>query len=419
MMKERIIILKNEKKNAAYAHRPAAPVKANITTAAKPKPAGQCPLYKKCGGCQLQNLDYPAQLAYKQRLTQNLLGNYAKVEPIVGMKHPYHYRNKVQAAFGRGRGGQIVSGVYQSSTHRIVPVDSCLTEDKTADAIIVDIRKLMKSFKLEPYEEDRGRGWLRHVLVKRGFCSKQIMVVLVTATPVFPARKKFVGALLKLHPQITTILQNVNPYQTSLVLGERENVLYGSGTIEETLCGLRFQISARSFYQINPVQTEVLYTNAIQFAGLAGGETVLDAYCGVGTIGLIASQYAAKVIGVELNKDAVHDAIVNARLNSIKNARFYAGDAGDFMVEMAAAHEKVDVVFMDPPRSGSSETFLSQLAKLAPARIVYISCNPETQARDLKILCGKNYSVKKILPVDMFPHTNHVETVVLMTKRKA
>lgn len=377
-----------------------------------------CALYKKCGGCQLQNLPYKKQLEWKQNKVEKLLSKFCSVDRIIGMKVPTHYRNKVQAAFGMNRSRQVISGVYQSSTHKIVPVDKCMIEDKKADEIIVSIRKLLKSFKIEAYNEYNERGFLRHVLVKRGFTSGQIMVVLVSATPIFPARNNFVKALLKLHPDITTIIHNVNPYRTSLVLGDKERVLYGKGYIEDTLCGCRFRISAKSFYQINPVQTEILYGKAIEFAQLSGKETVIDAYCGIGTIGLIASKYAKEVIGVELNSDAVKDAKNNAQLNDIKNARFYNADAGEFMCDMAANDVKADLVFMDPPRAGSDERFMLSVIRLNPEKIVYISCNPETQERDLKFMTNRGYEVKKIQPVDMFPHTNHVETVVLMSKLK-
>lgn len=378
--------------------------------------AASCSLYKKCGGCQLQNLSYPEQLAFKQRKVQRLLGRFGRIEPIIGMENPFHYRNKVQAAFGRTREGRIISGVYQSSSHRIVPVERCMTEDLLADEIIVTIRSMLRGFRIEPYDEDSGRGLLRHVLVKRGFQSGQVMVVLVTASPVFPAKRSFVTALCKAHPQITTVLQNVNPYRTSLVLGEREQVLYGPGYIEDTLCGCIFRISARSFYQINPVQTEILYGKAIEYAGLDGTQTVIDAYCGIGTIGLIASRHAGNVIGVENNRDAVRDAIFNAKRNAIRNAWFTCADAGEFMVEMAEEGKRADVVFMDPPRAGSDERFLLSAERLAPSRIVYISCNPETQERDLMHLTGNGYRVRTIQPVDMFPHTNHVETVCLLER---
>jgi len=379
----------------------------------------KCPLYKKCGGCQLQNLSYAEQLGFKQRKTERLLGEFGRVEPIIGMDEPYHYRNKVQAAFATARNGKIISGVYQSGTHSIVCVDSCLTEDRKADEIIVSVRNMLRSFKIQPYDERSGSGTLRHVLVKRGFKTNQIMVVLVTAGPIFPAKNNFVKALRKEHPDITTIVHNINPYQTSLVLGERENVLYGTGKIEDELCGLTFRISPRSFYQINPVQTEVLYNTAMEYADMSGREKVIDAYCGIGTIGLVASKRAGEVIGVELNRDAVHDAISNAKRNGIKNVRFFCDDAGEFMLGMAQDGEKADIVFMDPPRAGSDECFLSSLVTLAPKKIVYISCNPETQQRDLRFLTKRGYKVEKIQPVDMFPHTNHVETVVLLSHKKA
>lgn len=376
----------------------------------------KCPYSKKCGGCQLQNMDYSRQLKYKQAKAVSLLGKFHRVNKIIGMENPYYYRNKVQAAFGLTRSGKIVSGVYQSSEKRIVNVDSCMTEDKKADEIIVEIRKMLPDFKIVPYNEFNGKGFLRHVLVKRSFVTNQIMVVLVGANAVFPQKAKFVSALLKKFPEITTVVFNVNSGRLSMLLGEREEVLFGKGYIEDKLCGYVFRISAKSFYQINPCQTEVLYKTAIDYADLSGDEVVLDAYCGTGTIGLVASEKAKKVIGVELNKDAVKDAIVNAKINNIENASFYNADAGEFMVEMAKENEQVDVVFMDPPRKGSDKRFLTSLLKLSPKKIVYISCNPETQKRDLFTLTKGGYKVRKIQPVDMFPHTNHVETVALLTK---
>ena len=380
--------------------------------------SGNCPLYKKCGGCQLQNLTYEQQLRYKQVKCIRLLGKFCRVGEIIGMENPYHYRNKVQAAFALDRHSNIISGVYQSSSHKIVPVTVCMTEDEKADEIIGTIRRLLKNFKLRPYNEDTGRGFLRHVLVKRGFKSGQIMVVLVTGTRDFPKKKDFVATLLKIHPEITTVVQNVNNQKTSMVLGNRSEVLFGDGYITEQLGDFSFRISPKAFYQINPIQTEVLYNTTLEFAGLTGKETVIDAYCGTGTIGIFASPKAKKVVGVELNPDAVKDARVNAKLNSAENTEFYNADAGEFLADAAASNEKYDVVIMDPPRSESTVKFLKSVVKLAPKTVVYVSCNPETLARDLMFLVRNGYKVKKIQPVDMFPHTNHVETVVLLSHKK-
>lgn len=377
-----------------------------------------CPYAKKCGGCQLQNMTYSEQLSFKQAKCIKALKRFGRVEEIIAMKEPYHYRNKVQAAFGTTRGGKIISGVYQSSSHRIVCVDDCLIEDETADKIIKDIRRLLSIFRLLPYNEDTKKGFLRHVLVRRGFSSGQVMVVLVTGSAVFPKKNAFLKELLRLHPEITTVVQNVNNAKTSLVLGQKQTVLFGNGYIEDTLCQKRFRISPRSFYQVNPVQTQELYKTAIDFAKLTGKETVLDAYCGIGTIGIAASDGAKHVLGVELNPDAVRDAKINARLNNIKNISFLCDDAGRFMVEAAQNGQRADVVFMDPPRAGSSEAFLKSVCALSPERVVYISCCVETLARDLAFLCKGGYKVKKIQPVDMFPHTNHTEVVCLLSRRK-
>ena len=381
---------------------------------------GSCPVYKKCGGCQLQNLTYQEQLAFKQKKVSKLLSQFCKVQPIIGMESPFHYRNKVQAAFRTDRNGRIISGVYQSGTHRIVSIDECMIEDAIADKIIVAVRKMLKSFKLTTYDEDTQRGFLRHILVKRGFATNEVMLVLVTGTPVFPSKNNFVKAITKEFPEIKTVVQNINPYRTNLVLGDVQKILYGKGYIEDILCGCKFRISPKSFYQINPIQTEVLYGKAIEFAKLKGNETVLDTYCGIGTIGIIAARNGAvSVIGVELNKDAVKDAVQNARANDLKNIRFYQGDAGEFMEAASEEDEKPDVVFMDPPRAGSDKKFLSSLIKMSPKTVVYISCNPETMARDLYYLTqNSTYKVRKIQPVDMFPHTSHIETVVLLSQLK-
>ena len=387
-------------------------------TAVKKK-SGLCPVADKCGGCSWINKPYVEQLKNKEKQLKELLAPFCKVEGVIPMEHPEHYRNKVHAVFGENRYHDAISGIYEQKSHRIVPVDSCLIENANADEIIVSIRGLLKSFHIRPYNEDTGYGLLRHVLIRTGHVTGQIMVVLVLASPILPSKNNFVKALLKLHPEITTVVINVNNRNTSMVLGDKEHVIYGKGYIEDELCGKRFRISPRSFYQVNPVQTEILYGKALEYAGLTGKETVVDAYCGTGTIGMIASDKAAKVIGVELNADAVRDARNNAKANQIRNIQFYQNDAGKFLVEMAGQGAKVDVVLMDPPRSGSTEEFMNSVAQIGPERIVYVSCNPETLVRDLKYFKKKGYRVAKGVGVDMFPFTEHVETVVLLSHKKA
>ncbi len=406
-------ISKQPAKDAVPAHRNPVDYPGGISAGKK-----ICPNFGKCGGCQLLSLPYEEQVKRKQRMVEELLGPFCKVEPFIGMEEPRHYRNKVHAVFGLDRKGQPVSGVYKAYSHEIVPVDSCLLEDQRADAIIVTIRSLLKSFKIKTYDEDRGYGLLRHVLIRTGHVSGQILVVLVTVSPVFPSKNNFVKALRERHPEITTIVQNVNDRDTSMVLGTRDIVLYGRGYIEDTLCGKTFRISPQSFYQINSVQTEKLYRRAVDYAGLTGKETVLDAYCGIGTIGMIAAEHAGKVIGVELNPDAVKDAVRNAKANGVTNIVFYEQDAGKFMTQLAARGEKLDVLFMDPPRSGSSLEFLEAVGQLKPERIVYVSCEITTQVRDLKVLQQKGYKVVKGVGVDMFPHTNNTESVVMLTRKK-
>lgn len=378
-----------------------------------------CPVSAKCGGCRWIDKSYGEQLERKAVLFRKLMEPYCRPESIIGMEDPAHYRNKVHAVFGEDRSHNAVSGIYEEKSHRIVPVDSCLIENRKADEIIVTIRGLLKSFKIRPYNEDTGFGLLRHVLVRVGHATGEIMVVLVLTSPVLPSKNNFVRVLRERHPEITTIVINVNDQDTSMILGDREQVVYGKGYIEDRLCGRTFRISPKSFYQVNPVQTEKLYARAMEYAGLTGKETVLDAYCGTGTIGMIASADAGRVIGVELNRDSVRDAVSNAKRNRISNIRFYQNDAGKFLLEMAQQGEKLDVLFLDPPRSGSSEEFLNAAAKIGPKRIVYISCNPETLARDLKVLTKKGYGVDRCTPVDMFPYTDSIESVCLLSSRRS
>ena len=377
-----------------------------------------CLVLNLCGGCQLLDMEYAKQLDFKQKQVEELLKGLCPVKPIIGMKDPFHYRNKVHAVFDRDKKGNIISGIYEENTHHVVPVEKCLIENQKADEIIGTIRGMLKSFKIRTYDEDTGFGLLRHVLIRKGFSTGEIMVVLVTASPVFPSKNNFVKALREKHPEITTIVQNINGRGTSMVLGDKEHVLYGKGYIVDELCGCRFRISSKSFYQVNSVQTEILYEKALSLSGLTGRELVVDAYCGIGTIGIIASKAAGKVIGVELNQGAVRDAVNNAKMNGIDNIRFYCNDAGRFLVNMAEQGENADVVIMDPPRSGSTEEFMDAVGKLGAGKVVYVSCNPETLARDVRYMKKLGYRAVEAWPVDMFPETDHVETVVLLSQQK-
>ena len=370
----------------------------------------RCPAYKKCGGCQL-DVTYKQQLSYKQRTVIKLLGRYCRVSPILGMDDPLHYRCKVSNAFGFSR-GQVITGVWQASAGKIAKIDHCALEDARAGKIVRTIASLLPAFKIKTYDERNRSGFLRFVTIRIGKQSGQILVALGTNSGAFPSKHDFVRALTEQCPEITTIVQNVSTDRLNLVLGAKETVLYGDGYITDSLCGCEFRISARSFFQINPAQTEKLYATAVDFAELDGSQTVIDAYCGVGTIGIIASGKAKSVTAVEQNSEAVKNAIENASRNGVDNVRVLCADAGEFMEDLAARGESADVVFTDPPRAGCSKQFLHALLALAPKKIVYISCNPETLARDLYFLTKNGYEAKKIQPVDMFPFTKHIEVVV-------
>ena len=363
------------------------------------------------------DVPYAEQVEHKQQLVEELIGSFGRVDPIIRMKNPDHYRNKVTSVFAPDKKGKPVCGIYKAGTHDVVPVRACLLEDLRADRIIQTVFALMESFKIRVYDEDQKTGFLRYVQVRTARSTKQVMVTLVTAESAFPAGMKFVNALLKRHPDITTVVQNVNDKQTTMVLGDREKVLFGPGYIEDILCKKRFRISSRSFYQVNSIQTEKLYNIALDYAGFSGRERILDAYCGIGTIGIIASDRCREVLSVELNPEAVKDAKVNAKLNEAKNVEVFRNDAGHFMKDMAAKKEKLDVLFMDPPRSGASEEFLSAALELGPSKIVYVSCEPTTLARDLAVLTDGGYEMKKAVPVDMFPYVEGVEVVVLLSSR--
>ena len=387
----------------------------------------ECAVSRWCGGCKHIGMPYTEQLKAKDDFVAQLVADAnlegARVLEIIGMDEPYHYRNKVTSPFAPGKRGpngglEILTGMYAAGTHRIVATDECLIENERAHAIVKAIRSIMKKHRIAPYDEDKGKGFMRHVVVRVGHESGEVLVTLVTNDSEFPASKSFCRELVKRCPYITTIVQNVNTRRTNVILGQQEKKLYGPGFILDTLCGLSFRISSQSFYQVNAVQTTVLYEKAIELARFDGTQSVVDAYCGTGTIGLVAAtRGACSVIGVDSVESAIRDARENARHNGVENARFVTADAGDFMRALAAEGGRVDVVLMDPPRAGSTEQFLDALVALAPERVVYISCNPATQMRDLRYLGARGYRTGIIQPVDMFPHTDHVETVALLSRK--
>lgn len=368
-----------------------------------------CKCATSCGGCCFQNLDYKKELEFKKKLAVDTLKQIGNVDAtdsqIFGMENPYFYRNKIQVPFSYDKQKRLVYGFYKIKSHDIVPINKCMIEDESHAEILKTIAKLMKEFNIKAYDEDRESGILRHVLIRVGKVSKEIMVTLVVTTNKFKSKNDFSKALTKSCPNITTLVLNTNPRKTNVILGEKEEILYGKGYINDYLLGVKFQISSKSFYQINHDQCEVLYSLAFKKAELNKSDIILDAYCGIGTIGLTASSKVKEVIGVEIVSDAIKDAKLNAKINNINNAKFYCMDASKYMFD-----NKFDVVFVDPPRKGLDEDFINSLLERSPKKIIYISCNVSTLARDLKIL-SKKYSIKSIDFVDMFPRTIHVETV--------
>ena len=435
-----------------------------------------CPVDKQCGACQFLSAPYSEQLDKKQARIEQLFGgilakDHAKLLPILGMDDPFYYRNKVISPYAPGKriatkrddhaggkdphtnrksaGGkdakrssrrnpnqrrEILCGMYAHGTHRIIPTDECLIESQVAKRITLAIRDLMSRHRIEPYNENTGQGFLRHAVVRVGHQSGEVLVTLVTNGDAFPGAKSFCRDLVQRCPEITTIVQNVNTRNTNVILGnKKERTLYGPGFILDRLCGLSFRISSHSFYQVNAVQTEVLYDTAIELANLTGTERILDVYCGTGTIGLVAARAlqekrgavdnasatsANAVIGVDKVAEAIVDARNNAKHNGIANASFVAKDAGEFMEEMAERGERLDVLFMDPPRAGAREEFLRATARLCPERIVYLSSNPKTQVRDVEMLQEQGYCLEVLQPVDMFPHTDHIECIAVLTSER-
>lgn len=393
----------------------------NLIEKSKNRVKPKCPYFKDCGGCNLMHLNYESQLIFKKNKVAQCLsrigGIKVKVTDTIGMDYPYEYRNKIQMPVKLSKNNKIVSGFYKEKSHDIVALDTCSIENKKADQILSSIKQLMKQFRIKPYNEDTREGVIRHVLIRTSRYKEEIMVVLVTNCDSFPGRNDFIKALKNNNRNITTIIQNINTRDTNVILGEKQRILSGKGFISDLLCGVEFKISPKSFFQVNSIQTEKLYSLAIQSANITKNDIVLDAYCGIGTIGLVASKFAKEVIGVEIVHEAVIDAINNAKNNNIKNAYFYEGDAGEFILDQYKNGNFFDVVIMDPPRKGSDEKFLDTLLKTKPKTIVYVSCDPATLARDLKYL-SSTYEVISATPVDMFPMTVHVETVCTLSLKK-
>jgi len=381
----------------------------------------KCLVFEKCGGCQYQHVSYKDQLSLKEKYIRDqfaaIKGKYT-IAPICGSEIEEYYRCKNQVVYGLDQKDKVISGFYAENTHKIIDFDECRIQSQVANSIMLTIKKMLPKYRIIPFNEDSKEGFLRHVLIRIGAYSKQVLVVFVVSREIWPGRKNFVTELREKHPEITTIVQNINNSSTSMVLGTKERILVGKGYIEDQLCGMTFQISSASFYQVNPPMAQKLYNKVIELASLTGKERVLDVYCGTGTIGLIASVKAKEVIGIELNSDAYSDAIRNAKRNERENIEFYNADATEFMLEMAQADERADVVIMDPPRSGATEAFVKAVGVLRPKRVVYVSCNVETQVRDIKWFMREGYRVIEVQGFDLFPSTRHVESVCLLEKYK-
>ncbi len=403
--------------------------RASLVSVDRPAPdrvAPPCPIYEQCGGCQLQHIAYPRQLDFKTQQVKDALQRIGHldpdlVQPAIGAENPWNYRNKAQFPvglidMGPGGTGRLVAGLYAQGTHDVIDAESCMIQSEGNNRILSAAKTLIAKYGYTAYREQAGEGLVRHVLARTGHQTGQAMAVLVTAQRQLPRSREFAADLMAAVPGLTTVVQNVNPRRTNVILGDENITLAGPGAIEDRLLGLTFTISPLSFFQVNPEQTGVLYGKALEFAALTGRETVLDAYCGIGTISLFLARQAGRVIGIEEAPEAVRDARENAVRNEIGNAEFRLGRVEEEAPQLLAEGLRPDVVVVDPPRRGVDPAALDAFVEMAPARIVYVSCNPATLARDLAYLGERGYRCQSVQPVDMFPHTSHVECCSLLVR---
>lgn len=389
-----------------------------VVTASAARVRPPCPVYEACGGCQLQHLSYKAQLQLKTARVHDSLERIGKfngidVRPTIGMREPWRYRNRAQIPFGEQDGG-LVAGFYARGTHRMVDMDACLLQHETSDEVVQTVKRIARDLGISGYDKRQHRGVLRHVVTKVGVHTGELMIVLVTKGSQLPRKKLFIHALREQFPQLVSLVQNVNSKRTSVVLGTENRTLWGRETITDTIGGIRFSISPHSFFQVNSQQTEVLYREVLRAAALTGKETVVDAYCGIGTISLFLAQHARQVLAMDIVDAAIADAKRNARLNGIANVQFAVGKAEELMPRWYAQGVRPEVVVVDPPRKGCDERLLTAIADMGPARVIYVSCQPSTLARDLRFLADRGYTVQEVQPVDMFPQTAHIETVATL-----
>lgn len=374
-----------------------------------------CPIYKECGGCQLQHLSYEGQLKAKEKQVRDVLERIGKLEnvkvhPVLGMENPWRYRNKAQVPVGEQEGG-LIGGFYQQRSHQIINMKECIIQQEKNDEVVQTVINICSRYGVRAYDESRAKGDLRHIMARYGLVTGEVMVVLITRTNDLLHKNKIIEEIVSRIPGVKSIVQNVNPKKTNVIFGDETKVLWGEEVIYDFIGDIKFAISARSFYQVNPEQTKALYEKALEYAELSGTENVIDAYCGIGTISLFLAQKAKKVFGVEIVPEAIEDAKRNAQLNGISNADFAVGEAEVVIPKWYEEGNVADVFVVDPPRKGCDEALLQTIIDMKPKKVVYVSCNPGTLARDLRILEDGGYKTVEVQPVDMFPQTMHVETV--------
>ncbi len=374
-----------------------------------------CPIYKECGGCQLQHLSYEGQMYAKEKQVREVLtrigklGN-VKVHPVIGMEEPWRYRNKAQVPIGEQEGG-LIGGFYQQRTHQIIDMKTCLIQQEKNDEVVQIVKEICGRYGVRAYDEAKHKGTLRHIMVRYGLVTKEVMVVLVARTSDLPNKNKIVKEIVEKVAGLKSVILNVNAKKTNVIMGDESEVLWGEEVIYDYIGEIKFAISSRSFYQVNPDQTKVLYGKALEYADLSGEETVIDAYCGIGTISLFLAQKARKVYGVEIVPEAIEDAKRNAELNGIVNAEFAVGESETVIPQWYESGVRADVLVVDPPRKGCDEALLQTIIEMKPKKVVYVSCNPATLARDLRFLEDGGYKTVEVQPVDMFPQTMHCEAV--------